>query len=108
MRRRAVLALDLTPYEAANVAVVSWRSAERAEAIRDLILHRVARPLIAVTRARIGLAITLAQRHDITVYDAAYAAVADELRIQLVSCDVRDLVSNGLAVLPEDVVPDAS
>jgi len=28
--------------------------------------------------------------------------------MQLVSCDVRDLASNGLAVLPEDVVADAS
>lgn len=36
----------------------------------------------------------------ISVYDAAYAAAADEGGHRLVSCDERDLVSKGLAMLP--------
>lgn len=43
----------------------------------------------------------LAERHSISVYDATYVAAAGEGDRSLVSCDCRDLVSNGLAKLPE-------
>jgi predicted nucleic acid-binding protein len=39
-------------------------------------------------------------RPPISVYDAAYVAAADECGHHIVSCDERDLVSKGLAVLP--------
>jgi hypothetical protein len=44
----------------------------------------------------------LAERHTISVYDASYAAAADEAGNRLVSCDERDLISKGLAALPGD------
>jgi predicted nucleic acid-binding protein len=44
----------------------------------------------------------IAERHTISVYDAAYAAAADEGGHRLVSCDERDLVSKNLAALPAD------
>ena len=44
----------------------------------------------------------IAERHTISVYDAAYAAAADEGGHRLISCDERDLVSKDLAALPED------
>ena len=45
-------------------------------------------------------AAAVADEHGISVYDAAYVAAARAVSGRLVSCDVRDLVSRGLAVLP--------
>jgi predicted nucleic acid-binding protein len=45
----------------------------------------------------------IAERHTISVYDAAYAAAADDGGHRLVSCDERDLVSKDLAALPGSV-----
>jgi predicted nucleic acid-binding protein len=45
------------------------------------------------------------ERHTISVYDAAYAVVADENGQRLVSCEERDLVSKGLAALPGRAQP---
>ena len=50
--------------------------------------------------ALIARAAELAQAHEIAVYDAAYVAAAEEGDRTLVSCEVRDLVSKGLARLP--------
>jgi predicted nucleic acid-binding protein len=46
----------------------------------------------------------IAERHSISVYDATYVATVQELGYRLVSCDEKDLVSTGLAILPEDAV----
>jgi hypothetical protein len=53
-------------------------------------------------------AATLADEHTISVYDAAYVAAADQAGGTLVSCDVRDLVSKGLASSPASVHRDES
>jgi len=42
----------------------------------------------------------------ISVYDAAYAAAADEGGQRPVSCDERDLVSKGIATLPASTQPE--
>jgi predicted nucleic acid-binding protein len=47
-------------------------------------------------------ATTIAEEYGISVYDAAYVAAAQATESQLVSCDVRDLVSRGLVCLPAD------
>lgn len=52
------------------------------------------------TGALLTRAAELAERHTISVYDAAYAAAAGEGGHRLVSCDKRDLVSKDLAALP--------
>jgi len=44
----------------------------------------------------------IALTHDLSAYDAAYVAAAAAAGAQLVSCDVRDLVSKALAQLPSD------
>jgi predicted nucleic acid-binding protein len=46
----------------------------------------------------------LSVEHGLTGYDAAYVAVARRYDWQLVSTDVRDLVSKGLAVTPDAAV----
>lgn len=43
---------------------------------------------------------------DLAHYEVANVAAARVLSASLVSCDVRDLVSKGLAVLPGDAHPD--
>ena len=43
--------------------------------------------------------------HDLSAYDAAYVAAAAAAGAQLVSCDVRDLVSKALAQLPAQAAP---
>jgi len=52
------------------------------------------------TDSLLARAAELAERHTISVYDAAYAAAAGDAGHRLVSCDERDLVSKGLAILP--------
>jgi predicted nucleic acid-binding protein len=49
----------------------------------------------------------IATDHGISVYDAAYVAAARGSQAELVSCDVRDLVSKGLARLPGQAVSGA-
>lgn len=100
--------LDLAFYEVTNVALRAWRdpSAARRLGLRvaavadDGGLIRAEAPLLL-------RALTIAEDHGISVYDAAYVAGAQGANGQLVSCDVRDLVSRGLARLP-DVAGDQS
>jgi len=93
--------LDLAFYEVTNVAICSWRDQVAALRLRS----RVAAVADdgGVVRADAQLlerAAAIAEEHGISVYDAAYVAAARALGSQLVSCDVRDLVSRGLASLP--------
>lgn len=95
--------LDLAFYEVTNVAVRSWRDPSAAHRLRE----RVAAVSDdgGLTRASAALlfsAATVAGEHGISVYDAAYVVAARASGGELVSCDLRDLVSRGLARLPAD------
>jgi predicted nucleic acid-binding protein len=94
--------LDLARYEVANVAVRAWRAPESVAPLLAA-LDRLADDggVIASTSALLTRAAELAERHAISAYDAAYVAAAGDAERSLVSCDARDLVSKGLAVLPE-------
>lgn len=59
--------------------------------------------VISSTDTLLARAAEIAERHTISVYDAAYAAAADEGGHRLISCDERDLVSKNLAALPTSV-----
>jgi hypothetical protein len=59
--------------------------------------------VIPSTTALPSRAAKLADEHTISVYDAAYVAAADHAGGTLVSCDIRDLVSKGLAHSPASV-----
>jgi len=95
--------LDLARYEACNVAVRAWGAPEAAAPILEAV-ERLAGDggVIASTQPLLAAATELAERHGISVYDAAYAAAAEARGLRLVSCDERDLVANGLARLPAD------
>lgn len=93
--------LDLARYEVANVAVRSWRQFERAVPLLEAI-DRISGDggVIPSTTTLLSRAAKLADEHAISVYDAAYVAAADQAGGTLVSCDIRDLVSKGLASDP--------
>jgi len=98
--------LDLAYYEAANVAIRSWRDHAAARRLTERIAA-VADDggLVRVEASLVAHASTITEEHGISAYDAAYVAAARASNGQLVSCDVRDLVSRGLARLPGDAVP---
>lgn len=100
-----LLTLDLARYETANVATRSWRNLEAASRVHRRMESLEADDGIVVgNTALVAAAAGIAQLHGISVYDASYVAAAEVTGAQLVSCDVRDLVSKGLAVLPSDAV----
>jgi predicted nucleic acid-binding protein len=93
--------LDLARYEVANTAVCSWRAPDFI-APMFFALDRIADDggVLISTSTLLTRAAELAARYGISVYDAAYVAAVKEGDRSLVSCDERDLVSKGLAVLP--------
>jgi predicted nucleic acid-binding protein len=98
--------LDLVRYEVANVAVRTWRAPESVAPLLAAI-ERLADDggVVASSDTLLTKATEIAERHTISLYDAAYAAAADEGGHRLVSCDERDLVSKALAVLPASAQP---
>jgi predicted nucleic acid-binding protein len=105
----ALATLDLARYEVANVAVRAWRSPESVAPLLSVI-ERLGDDggVLPSAGSLLERAAELAERHSISVYDAAYAAVAADAGLRLVSCDERDLVSRDLAVLPADAVSDSA
>jgi predicted nucleic acid-binding protein len=93
--------LDLARYETANVVVRAWRAPQAVAGLLAAI-DRIAEDggVLVSTTGLLTRAGELAERHGISVYDAAYVAAAEAAGCRLVSCDERDLVRNGLAVLP--------
>jgi predicted nucleic acid-binding protein len=86
--------------------VVRWRSPavarDLAEAIRVACGPRLVRLDASLTEA----AIAIAHAEGLTVYDGAYVACARRERWPLVSTDLADLVSPGLAVSPDAALAD--
>ena len=96
-----VAALDLTFYEVANaVAAKRQRGGEAVELCR-LIAARCLDNVIAVDAQLIQSAVGIVAEHGLTAYDAAYVAAARRYGWTLVSTDIADLVSKGLAVAPD-------
>jgi len=99
----ALATLDLARFEVTNVAVRAWRSPESVRPLLSAIEQLAGDGgVVPSTAALLTRAAEIAERHSISVYDAAYAAAASNAGYQLISCDKRDLVSRCLAVLPAD------
>jgi predicted nucleic acid-binding protein len=96
----SLAALDLTLYEIANV-LVKMKLPDKARDINQLVVDRCGSSLVKVDPAALAAAVRLAREHDLTAYDAAYVAAAERHDWKLVSLDIRDLVSKGLAVTPD-------
>jgi predicted nucleic acid-binding protein len=99
----ALTTLDLARYEVTNVAVRAWRTPELVEPLLAAI-ERLGEDggVLRSDSALLARAAELAERHEISAYDAAYVAAGSDTGLPLVSCDERDLVSRGLASLPAD------
>lgn len=100
-----IATLDLAYYEVTNVAVGAWHDLSAARRLRGAV--RALQDdggLVRCDEALVAAATELAESHDLSAYDAAYVAAATTIGARLVSCDVRDLVSSGLAVLPGEAV----
>jgi predicted nucleic acid-binding protein len=97
----SVAALDLTLYEVVNAVARGYRQPDQAQRIARAILRTCGDDLVRVD-LELGEEIAkVVAEHGLSAYDAAYVAAARRNGWQLVSLDVRDLVSRGLAVTPE-------
>lgn len=94
-------ALDLTLYEVANAIGVKQGDAMEASRVNRLLLRCCRDRVFGVDVEIIESALQIAAEHGLTAYDAAYVAAARRHGLTLVSVDVRDLVSKGLAVTPD-------
>jgi predicted nucleic acid-binding protein len=94
-------ALDLTFYEVANVMGPKKGKSKEGRVLSALIAKRCGDNLVAVDVDLIESALEIASEHGLTAYDAAYVAAARRHSWTLVSTDVADLVSKGLAVTPD-------
>lgn len=101
----AAATLDLAYYEVANVALRAWNDIAAARRLQDLVAALGDDGgIVRIDQALIAAAIELAHSHALSAYDAAYVAAARLRGFQLVSCDIRDLVSQELALAPADAV----
>jgi hypothetical protein len=91
------------------VAVRGWCEAGRVAPLLEAI-DRISGDggVIPSTTTLLSRAAKLADEHTISVYDAAYVAAADQGGGALVSCDIGDLVSKGLASSPASVNEEES
>jgi predicted nucleic acid-binding protein len=93
--------LDLARYEVTNVAIRAWRTPKWVLPLLQAI-EQISNDggVLQSTNTLLARAAQLAEEHDLSAYDAAYVAAATQTGGTLVSCDIRDLVSKGLASLP--------
>jgi predicted nucleic acid-binding protein len=100
--KQPVAALDLTLYEIANVIGARNREPDEARYLADFLFKRCrGQALVKGDAALVGLASSIAAQRHLTAYDAAYVAAANSNGWTLVSTDIADLVSKGLAVAPD-------
>lgn len=98
---RSLAALDLTFYEVANVMGPKKGQPREGRVLSRLIAKRCGENLVAVDSDLVDSALEIAAEHRLTAYDAAYVATARRHGWTLVSTDIADLVSVGLAVAPD-------
>jgi predicted nucleic acid-binding protein len=94
-------ALDLTLYEIGNAVGVKQGDATGAGRVTRLLLRCCRDRVLAIDAELLDSALHLAGEHGLTAYDAAYVAAARRQGWTLVSTDIADLVSKGLAVTPD-------
>lgn len=83
------------------MAIRAWRDVTAATRLRGLIDAIAADGgVVRVDDALIARAVDIAAATGLSVYDAGYVAGAASIGAELVSCDLRDLVSHNLAVTP--------
>jgi predicted nucleic acid-binding protein len=102
-RTIALSVLDLTVYEVGN-ALMRGRAgagAEQAATVLEALIEIC--PSIHPNSTEMRVASQLAERHDLTLYDAAYAAVAQGRSAELATLD-RALLAAKLGSRPRDLL----
>lgn len=99
-----VAALDLTLYEVVNALGVRRGVRDGAIDLCRLVIARSGPQLLGVDAQLLSAGLEVAAEHGLSAYDAAYVAAARRHDWTLVSVDIRDLVSKGLAVTPDAAV----
>jgi predicted nucleic acid-binding protein len=94
-------AIDLTLYEVANAVGVRDGKPDAARALNQILRRRCRDRIVALDPELLDSTLELATEYGLSAYDAAYVAVARRTGWRLVSIDIRDLVSKGLAVTPD-------
>lgn len=97
-------ALDLTLYEIGNAVGVKQGNVAEAGRVTRLLLRCCRDRVLGIDAELLDSALQLAGEHGLTAYDAAYVAAARRQGWTLVSTDIADLVSKGLAVTPDAAV----
>lgn len=100
----SLAALDLTYFEIANAVGVKMGQPDRARWLAEIVASRCGDRLVRIDPQLIDSALRVAAEHGLTAYDAAYVAAARRYGWTLVSADIADLVSKGLAVTPDAAV----
>jgi predicted nucleic acid-binding protein len=98
---RPVTALDLTLYEVANAVAVKMGKPDGARYLSGVILRRCGDGLQTIGSELFSSTVQIAAEYGLTAYDAAYVAAARANGWTLVSTDIADLVSKGLALAPD-------
>jgi len=93
--------LDLALHEIGNAIGVKRSNPGEAMNVIRLLLACCADRVVPADADLVAGALELAGEHGLTAYDAAYVAAARRHGWTLVSTDVADLVSRGLAVTPD-------
>jgi len=97
-------AIDLTLYEVANVIGARERQIGIARTVTEVLRRRCGERILTLDPELLESTLHAVVEHKLTAYDAAYVAAAGRYGWQLVSTDVRDLVSKGLAITPDAAV----
>lgn len=86
-RAVALLVLDLTAYEVGNALMRGRAKASAVQVATVLAALEEICPAVRPDADELRLASELAERHELTVYDAAYAAVAESRGATLATLD---------------------
>jgi predicted nucleic acid-binding protein len=98
----ALLVLDLTAYEVGNALVRGVGApASAAQAVLEALA--LVCPPVTPNAIEVAAALLLAERHGLTLYDAAYAAVAHSRDARLATMD-RRLLGAGLGIRPSEIL----
>lgn len=93
--------VDLAFYEVTDVAIRAWHDPAAARRLQGVVSAlEDDGGLVRCDESLLAAAAELATKHGLSAYDAAYVAAAARIGARLVSCDLRDLVSPGLALSP--------
>lgn len=104
-RRIVLFVLDLTSYEIGNVLLRGGPhvAADRVGIVLQALAEICAR--LSPTSVELAAAAILAERHDLTLYDAVYAAAAQSRGASLATLD-RALLASGLGQRPSEIIAE--